>query len=213
MKGEKRTVKIICGGWISAFAMGLWIVFLYTDVHTTCIVWPADHKYSKYPTTLESCVPFSSAVADAIHLTLFAIWIGLQLANPFMYYQIIKTLDKRNLNGMEPGASSTQSAQSRQVAIMLIANGTVFYSCCMVMVIHSVISFLRTKDVMVWDEFTDIVYYHFFGLIFTLNCCINPIVYSLTNNRYRQIFCSVMKNVICKTSNKNSSEAQVGARM
>ena len=32
VKGEKRTVKLISAGWIYSMVMGLWIVFLYTEI-------------------------------------------------------------------------------------------------------------------------------------------------------------------------------------
>ncbi len=59
VKGEKRTVKLICAGWIYSFVMGLWIVFLYSNISIICIVWPADHIYDRYPATLASCAPLS----------------------------------------------------------------------------------------------------------------------------------------------------------
>ena len=209
VKGEKRTVKLICASWIYSMLIGLWIVFLYTDVYSTCIVWPADQKYGIYPSTSLSCAPMSVIVADVIYVILFALWVGLPLSNAFMYYRIMKTLKKRNLSGMELGTSASESEQSRQVATMLVANGTVFYSCCMVMEIMLLISFLQRKSILVLDGFTQIATHYIFYFIFALNCCINPIVYGLTNNRYRQIFLRVMKNLIYKTSNKNSSTTQV----
>ncbi len=197
VKGKKRTVKMSCAGWIYSMVISLCDVFLYADIIIAYIVWPADHKYNKYPATSVLCVQMSSAFVDAIYVTKFAAWILLPLSNGFMYYKIMKTLNERN--GLEPGTSPTENAQSQQVAIMLVANGTVFYCCCMVMLGSVVMTFLQTKDILDLDEFTNIIWYHVFCLIFTLNCCINPIVYCLTNNRYRQIFFDVMKDVIYKT--------------
>ncbi len=184
VKGEKRTVKLICAGWIYSFVMGLWIVFLYTDISITCIVWPADHKYNRYPTTLVSCIPLSFAVANAIYATVFVLWVLVTIFNAFMYHKIMKALNERNLNSIQPGTSDAQSAQSRQVAIMLIANGTVFYSCCMVMVIMLLISYLQTKGMFIWVVLPQIIRHHIFGLIVTLNRCINPIVYGLSNKYF-----------------------------
>ncbi len=206
VKGEKRMVKLICAGWISALTMGVWIVFLRTDTNITCIAWPADQKYDKYPVTLVSCVPLSFAVADFIYASLFLLWVWLPLFNATMYYKIMKAVNERNIKSIQPCASDAQSAQSRQVVIMLVANGTIFYSCCMVIEVMLLILFLRKNGLLVSDELTNIIWDHIFGLIFTLNCCINPIVYSLINNRYRQIFFGVMKSLIYKTSNNSNPQ-------
>ena len=195
VKGKKRTAKFISGVWLYANLLAIWIVFYSNNITHECIAWPADIKYSNYPIKVARCSPQSVQIGSAV---LGSIMAGLSLftiCNAFMYFKIMKTVRVRERNPL--GCSvSPETAQSHQVATMLVANGTVFFICCMLMVVNMILYALRSNDLLKWNDLFQVVNVHCVDLVLSVNSSINPIVYGLTNKRYRDTFFNVMKGLV-----------------
>ena len=194
VKGNKRTIKFICSVWLFGILIAIWPIFYYNRLATECVKWPSDIKYNNYPTKVVRCSYRSEQIGSAIICSIVMCWSLVTLCNAFMYFNIMKTVRERECNALGRSARS-EATQSRQVATMLVANGSVFFICCILQVTNLILHILRSFDVLMWNDSFRVVNVHCVDLAFSVNCSINPIVYGLTNKRYRDTFLNVMKGL------------------
>ena len=132
------------------------------------------------------------------------LWTLLTAFNTVMYFSIMKLLRERERCN-NTGIVTSDVSQSRQVAVMLVANGTVFFACCAAITANMLLHVLHSNNLLKWSYFSIILYDQCVDLIFSVNCSINPVVYGLTNKRYRDTFFRVMKDIFYRKPNVMSA--------
>ena len=136
----------------------------------------------------------------------FGIFFFLMIFNNVLYIKIYFAVRARQKKDL--GMNSSSYLQHRQVANMLIANGVFFFLCVSLQIFttpvlliyenlknnvpHNVTQFFY----FIWDKLGDI----FFGL----NACMNPVLYLITNRRYRHAFVTVFIRNIQHETGVNS---------
>ena len=189
MKGIKRTVKLICVTWLMTLCFSLTII-PFAEHKTICVIWPKNLSFIAHHSIITVSVIKDTLYPQIFRVIYIILWIGLLLFNPVMYVKIYKVLYDRQ-NNQSLGSSVNLEDQFRQVAVMLITNGSVFFVCCAIQMAGQIMI------MMVFDEDLDIkhgtiIWTTFVNLSIGFNASINPTLYFLTNSRYRQAFISTV---------------------
>ena len=191
MKGSLRTIRLITIAWIISFLTSFTTIPVFNYLKETCIIWPAGTKFEGYPTKIITCDASNNSILLLIVAMLPIPWFfGASVLNAFLYHRILSTLNQRIHNKLS--ISSNDTSQARQVAIMLITNGSIFFGCNTIMILNVIFhGILQTnKNIYPLNDIQNAIFDTAFHLSFAVNSSINPIVYSVTNKRYRQAFYS-----------------------
>ena len=183
IKGTKRTYRLICSVWCIAVCLALPYLFV-SYASSICIMWPDDSVYADYP---NQYAPFGSphwSLALMLTLNLIVFFL-LMIFNNFIFIRIYFALRERQHKNL--GLNLTFDLQLRQVAHMLIVNGVFFFVCCFVQILITPLTLLLTYlgndiplSLSIWGILTDIM--------LGVNACMNPVLYLITNKRYRHAF-------------------------
>ncbi|XP_072033218.1 thyrotropin-releasing hormone receptor-like [Amphiura filiformis] len=197
--GKGRSRKLVAFLWISSFFLTTLAVLQYARLQRTCVIWPSEEEYARYPQVVHSCVAVSAHpslyVVSEMSLT-FPYYILLPM-NLYMYTMIIYTLGNRMPMTEIDQANVIQTKKIRnQVARLLIINGVVFFVCqspIRIISIHDIVQKLTGVSL-----FTPLQY----GLLVILgrillfiNAASNPVIYITTSSFYRQ---AIWEAISCK---------------
>ncbi len=185
LKGTKRTNILICLTWIFAAGYAL-LIYPTIDSQTFCVIWPKHSRYVTFPNHF--LVHTASWVYYYyIFMTInFLLFTSLLVFNSYLYiriYLVMRARTTQNLN-----SSADTETQLRQVVLMLIVNGIVFFACCFLQI-------SLTAAIIVFVTFTE-TYKPMYLIIMSLasdtflcvNSSINPVIYLITNKTYRNAF-------------------------
>ena len=132
-------------------------------------------------------------------------WPFMIFCSLYMYIRIMTTLNDRRNNTMLDSMSNNMESQFRQVAVMLIANGLLFYLLCTVKFVSQIITTLPLFGWNTLKPYQSIVWFDFEDISVGLNASINPLVYTLTNQRYRRAFSEAFTNIFSRCRNQQQS--------
>ena len=192
--GKCHTFILIAGTWIfgAVFSCILIAPRSYVLVKT-CVMWPENEDFKNLPNVIHSRAPireFYQNMPPIFQLLLFAL---VMICNTVMYAQIIKKLHERVSQFTQ---ETRQVMQTRnQVARLLIANGTVFFLCYIPFYIFrfnaSLLAFSHQKiGFKLTSNQRGVIDWMVVALLM-INSIINPVIYSVTNPRYRAAFAQV----------------------
>ena len=165
--------------------------FVNTTHFVICIRWPEDEKYKEYQDhVLSSVARISDAHSLFNQLLYLLLWPILTLSTFHMYVCILRTMmiraENRQLN-----VSHGFENQLRQVGVMVIANGTIFFLCCSILFMNQMTTVLAFFEIQIFNESNYNAWLQFVHLTVGVNSSVNPVIYFITNKRYRKAFCSV----------------------
>ena len=175
-----------------------------------CILWSEEN--SDYPAQFIYVAPTWEELTPIIivYQSLYAVyWVVVVVCNCYMYRRIIQTMNLRAQNTQFNHQSNGFEKQLRQVAVMIITNGTIFFLCCSIQFINQIISILSMLSVdLVLNEFNYFIWGHVSYLSFIVNAklvnaCVNPTIYFATNQRYRSAFITLFLKIIRSDRNKS----------
>ncbi len=210
VKGTSRTCKLIVIAWVVSLLFSSNLLLMCTDVVEICFSWPQEEKFKMYPQRILECRGLSASIYSYLSTMVGPVLWSLIaiILNGFMYVRIMLTLNRRRRKreNIVLNSSCDNDSQLRQVAIMLIANGTIFFTCCFIMMVYiNLYSFVLWKpEAYPLSDVQHIIWQHIFHLIFAFNSSINPIVYSVINKRYRNAFLSVFRSCCRKNGNQHT---------
>ena len=191
VKGPKRTSTLIFISWIVSLLLAVSALpVLAGDIIRYCVHWPKDPVYQNHQHQFQFCTAVKDSAVNTFPPILWIlVWLSLVIFNITMYIGITRTLKKRaNSNIHSQRIVNTAEEESRQVVNMLIVNGLIFWLCWAFnagRLIETVVPNLGGDNI--FDESAKIRNW-LYSAIFALNACVNPIVYNVTNRRYRNAF-------------------------
>ena len=205
LKGTNRTQKLIAiVFFISAAVFGTYVPYYLSQPETRlCIIWPEEDKFHAFPDQI--LIP-NQETWRAVYYQIFTVCFGssflLILASVFyMYVKVLATLGKRKRNtNLQMSAEFKKHIE--QISVMVIVNGGVYFLLMSILITYLILSSLSFIDV------TQLAVYAFYTGSYTINASINPLLYFLTNKRYR---CAV-KNCMfggCFRKAKNPQNTQL----
>ena len=207
MKGSLRTTRLITIAWIISFLTSFTTIPVFNYLKETCITWPADAKFEEYPTKIITCDASNNSILLLIIAMLPLPWFfGASVLNGILYHRILSTLNQRRSKKLS--ISFNDTSQTRQVAVMLITNGTIFFGCNTIMILNVIFYgiFQTNANIYPLNDTQNAIFDSAFHLSFAVNSSINPIVYSVTNKRYRQAFRSIFHGCCTGSSTKTLFE-------
>ena len=192
--GKKRTMTQIAICWIIAIFLGMVGSLKYKDLRkrTYCVGSIGGEKLNDpHFITFKYCSGGSGhdwliVISGIITNTVFLVAL---ISSSFTYVKIIQALTKRGEANLQSNQDTTNSEVRKQVAIMLMVNGIIFFIC---QIPHRLFGVYRfTSDVLnvrflEYDQqaqFTVISY-----IFLYINSAINPYVYIVGSRYYRKAF-------------------------
>ena len=204
-----RTFTLIAASWIFGALYSCALIAPRSFVLVkTCIIWPDAEAFQNLPNVLYSRQPihmFYRNMPPILQLFPFSI---VMTCNTVMYAHIIKKLHKRVARFTE---EMRQIMLVRnQVARLLIANGSVFFLCYIPFYIfrfNEALLMLTQQNYGFKLKPTQIGAFDWVVVfLVSLNSIINPVIYSVTNERYRAAFARVFRSRrLCRKQEATSS--------
>ncbi len=182
-KGTRRNVKINICIWAIAVALSCTVVSFYVKPVEYCLQILAQFDENRIIPILK-CEPYNE-IARIIYIiiTLTAFFVPLCL-NVIFYAQIIYTLSNRL-----PNDGPTVNNVRNQVALVLVANGIVFFMC------HLPFRIGTTKDIILGTYQSSLSARQLYDYgVLMVNSAINPYLYVIGCKHYRQ---AVYMTVTC----------------
>ena len=217
VKGKSFTARMTAGAWFMSLVMAC----VCLDVHETetiCINWPDSNDFNGMPSDFIVCKLETkcSWCWPALAVVDFAQFALAVIVSVLMYGRIIYTLSARS-DAFHSGKGSDKQTTvmmlraKNQIARMLILNGTVFFLCLAPFEVVNLYHFFNwwagfklfgteEKSLLLWLG----------RVAMLLNSAINPILYNVSNERYRKAFaeafsCSKKKMLNTYSSSRNES--------
>ncbi|XP_038062249.1 thyrotropin-releasing hormone receptor-like [Patiria miniata] len=203
ISGRSRSVKLIVVCWLVALLLALLVIPANFNFKKYCISWnTADPGLrDKFPAIIGRCENPDVWAFQMFHLVQTVPFFVAFFGNSFFYTRILLKLHQRDTHDRQ------RTIRTRnQVAVMLVANGTVF--------LLTMTSFEVTSLLIFIDSFlaSDLIPPEIKNTLFEINrilvyvnSVVNPLVYTLTNARYRRAFKTAFTLRSCKSSGRQRS--------
>ena len=198
LKGTRRTAKLIAVVFLmSAVLTGLHLPIDFFSKPQICIIWPEENEFDTNPRQM--LIPNTSiwlTVYYQIYYWSLGVIFFLILASvSYMYTKILATLAKRKRN-TDLQMSQEFKNHLEQVSIMVIVNGGVYFLLSSILVTHIMLISLLIVDKVILG-YWQIAAFSSHGV----NASINPLLYYLTNQRYRCAVKAVFRGCFKITKN------------
>ena len=133
----------------------------------------------------------------------YTIYVGFFLSclvcNCYMYVGILQTLKQRQRNRALQ-LSPEFERNIRQMAIMIIANGVTFFIFSSIVATYIVTSLLNLFiEKLLKQDYDETTFENIQVTSIMLNASVNPIIYLLTNRRYRRALKTSIMRLCCKS--------------
>ena len=219
---KQRIRNIIILAWTIGFAISLVIVPRLGKLIKTCILWPEDEEFRHLPTVIGECEP-AHPIFNVIPFIVQAVpFFVSAIISLLIYGAVIMKLNVRVNKQVQAGVDNKQIAIERQarsirnqVARLLIITGSVFILCYFPYYVLSVnVALLELSDSAIGFQGENIgLLFLIARLLVTINSVANPVIYSLSNARYRMafvsVFCCLDVNGLSSNFRRSSSNSAV----
>ena len=194
MATKSRTVKIVMALWFCAFALAALVAPNYSKFQRLCIIWPEKWQ-NRLPNVIRYC---NSVKWQFFYIAAFVQFVPFILAlflDIILYSFIIRCLSQREVSDQGRCNIRLQN-QNRKVrntvAQMLVINGIAFFLCMTPFQLLWFVNILNFSGFKVLDNNTMEILLWISRCMMQLNSAINPIIYGITNTRYRQAFVTAL---------------------
>ena len=208
LKETKRTLKLIVSAVLLSSGLTCTLVpHIFPHPVYKCFIWPSDEEYYHYPRELvtRSGEDLQGLLYFQISTSVYsAVFFLILTTNCFMYINILSTLRARK-QARSLQISKDFERNIQQMAIMVIANGLIFFLCSSIFIsymLYFAVSSL-TRKVSFLNELQINIFENVRILFIVLNASVNPLVYIATNRRYRYALRTSILVCWCKTKTRN----------
>ena len=200
---RKRAAKYVALTWILGTITAILIAPTWWKVRQFCVVWDSN-KTAESVSVFYYCDKAAPAFAKLHGLIEFLLFFITFFVSTIFYINIIITLTRRDVPNNH--TSTDRSKSHNQVARMVVMNGLVYF-CCQVP-----FQFYNLYD-YIGGEFLDERQVRNLSwaarLLEAVNASINPVIYTVANDRYRQAFYQIF---IEKCLNRKQSQIRTIAK-
>ncbi len=187
ISGRRRTIRMIVACWILAVILTPFQLPTSLNFEQRCLHWPESAEYDNFPTVVGKCSALDKPwVLPMFHLAQTIPFFVAFFGSVYFYVSIVIRLNKRSSSSDRQQVVRTRN----HVALMLIANGTVFFLTLSPFEVTSMILFIEgfLDDVILIPYEVRSALFEINRILLFINSAINPIVYTVTNARYRHAF-------------------------
>ncbi|XP_072040905.1 neuropeptides capa receptor-like [Amphiura filiformis] len=198
---KNRVLKLVAGAWTFSMLMASAQIPDYSHLVLYCALPPnntGDLTVMKnhHPQVIGMCKPVAAWLDPFVNCVQTVPFIIAMFGNAFLYGRIVLAVKKSTAEAQMNGLSGQNLRNRNRVTRMLVINGVLFFLCLSPFELTSFLfvvwelsagslDMLITPSMMVWIQIARILMY--------FNSAINPVVYNITNPRYRtasrQAFC------------------------
>ena len=197
---KSRIRNLIILAWTIALLFSGFVVPRFGKMEKLCILWPDDQEFLEMPKVVGECEP-AHPFFEVIPLVVQAIpFFVAAIFSVFIYGSIMKKLHSRledkSLKGRSAGDGQTNNDARivrNQVARLLIITGSVFIICYFpYYVIGLNEALLELSQQKIGFQIQNMEVFRLIARqLLTINAVANPVIYSVSNERYRKAFVSV----------------------
>ncbi len=189
ISGKKRSIKLIIICWVLSFILAALTTPRYGQLKQKCIIWPDEEEFQHFPTTYRTCYFLSEAWALTSEFVQLIIFTLALIVSCFTYYKLMRALRKsRPLSWTGKSIRGERDKQLRkQVARLLMINGTVFFLCQFPARAINMDKVVRVINGNLQPYFATL--FAIANGLLLLNSAINPFIYGLSSRFYRVAFC------------------------
>ncbi|XP_038062260.1 neuromedin-U receptor 2-like [Patiria miniata] len=189
ISGRSCTAKLVLACWLTSSALAALLIPSSMVFKLYCVQWPEENPlpYQNFPEVIGACWGLDQPWAiPLLHLTQTIPFFVAFFGNAYFYARIVFKLHKRDSSSDRQRIIRTRN----HVALMLVANGTVFFLTVTAFEVTSLILFVQKfiDDFVIIPFDIRINLFEANRVLLYLNSAVNPIVYTLTNARYRRAF-------------------------
>lgn len=158
-----------------------------------CIIYPNEVTFEEFPSTARICLPLVSWYWEVFSVLQFTVFYTCLIINLICYGKILAALSKRPVEATSGRNFSTQESEGKvkssqnSATRMILVNGSVYFLCNAPVQLFLTMDFLLYiigSPLSISPEVSNALFSSFQVLIY-INSSVNPIIYSLTNRRYR----------------------------
>ena len=217
VKGKNRTARMIASVWFISLVMAC----LWLDVHEVekiCIDWPDSDDYNGMSSHFITCKSLNTKCSWCGQTLFFLDFCQFALAvivSTFMYGRIIHTLTTRSggfticETDSDKKTTTMMFRDRNQIARMLVLNGTVLFLC---LAPYEVVNlnwlFYWWAGSRLFDEEKERYFIWLGRIAMLMNSAINPILYNVSNQRYRNAFAETFRCIrVCNRKTKQSNNS------
>ncbi|XP_071950934.1 thyrotropin-releasing hormone receptor-like [Antedon mediterranea] len=206
--------NVIISIWVVSACFALTMTPCFCILSSYCLSWPEGEKYEGLPNEWVVCnyVDVKARIyGDFLRTVPFFVAL---IVNTVLYSLVVVELNRNVQDESHPRAKINRKTRN-QVATMLVINTTVFFALMSPFNIFSVILIFDShRTTRVLSPEGRRIYILFARLLTYCNSVINPVIYKVTNARYRKAFyiafgCSKKKSDVpsigMETDNTNTS--------
>ena len=203
---KSRTVRLIIMAWLIAIAFTAVVAPKYAILQTFCIIWPETWQ-DRLPLVVNNCISVKEKFRDIAAIFEFVPFIIALILNTILYALIIARLSQRgNVSENKDDQMKAQAQTVRNmVARMLVINGIAFFVCLSPYQVYQMYFFVinNCKECTNLSREGISVLFWVGRCLSVLNSAINPVIYGVTNAKYRQAFSSAIG---CSSNKKSASD-------
>ena len=204
MKSKGRAKRLTATVWVVALITASAYVpqFSFTKM---CLIWPESEEYVSLPIVFKACLPLNSYVSIYCMLIGFVSFAAALLINGTIYVKIVLALTRRAEN---KDLTHDKTVKLRnQVTRILMINGVIFFICQMPYRIANTDNLMDNLGSS-YDLLSKKVYdtVHNIGIsFFILNSCINPYLYVMGSQQYRNAMRDAFVLTFCRQCVDNAT--------
>ena len=190
---KNRVLKLVAGAWTFSLLLASTQIPDYSVLKLYCALPPNNTgeltvMRHHLPRIIGMCKPVVSWLDPLTNCVQTVPFIIAMFGNAFLYARIVLAVKRSTAEAQVNGLSGQNLRNRNRVTRMLITNGVLFFLCLSPFELTSFLFVvwelsagslerLITPSMMVWIQIARILMY--------FNSAINPIVYNITNPRYR----------------------------
>lgn len=198
---KNRVLKLVAGAWTGSLILASLQIPDYSILKLYCALPPNNTgeltvMKKHLPIIIGQCKPVAAWLDPFVNSIQTIPFIIAMFGNAFLYCRIVLAVKRSTREAQQNGLSGQNLRNRNRVTRMLITNGVLFFLCLSPFELTSFLfvvwelatgslAMLITPSMMVWIQIARILMY--------FNSAVNPIVYNITNPRYRtaskQAFC------------------------
>ncbi len=181
---KNRAIRYVALTWLIGLITTCMMLPDWWEVYDFCVIWDTNGTYNIF-TNCESTRPVFEDLHDLIEALYFFLSFG---ASAVFYIIIINTMRRRASSRALYTDRSIQvkaKVTRNQVARMVILNGVVFFLCQLPFQIYNLYAY--TDGVFLTEKQANSLAWTA-RLLLAVNSCVNPIIYTAANAKYRRAF-------------------------
>ena len=198
-----RNISIVC--WITGFVFAMAGLVPMQET-TICIAIQTKAQNESHGIVLQVCQPFCTWCYQMLLVFDTVQFVIALLINVILCSSIIARLRERSCKTVSSNADSVMQTVTKNVTRMLIVNGTTFFVLLGPYEIWNVLFLVKyyTGIKMFSDRF--LFWLKWFARVFvSFNSMVNPLIYSTTNQQYRQAFMDIFGRPLFKKQRKTEA--------